>query len=100
MARLIDFRGLDLVMKCFTNAKERDFEEWAALFAMADPRFKFLGVRTPLGSKASFIEAEWRAQEEEPATNEVHINGVEDGVIKTVSVDGFKLDVLKGEVVA
>ncbi|EAT82400.1 hypothetical protein SNOG_10065 [Parastagonospora nodorum SN15] len=53
-------RGLDLVMKCFANAKERDFEEWAALFAMADTRFKFLGVRTPPGSKASFIEAEWR----------------------------------------
>ncbi|KAH3999594.1 hypothetical protein HBH98_085830 [Parastagonospora nodorum] len=50
-------RGLDLVMKCFTNAKERDFEEWDALFAMADSRFKFLGVRTPPGSKASFIEA-------------------------------------------
>jgi hypothetical protein len=87
-------------MKCFTNAKERDSEEWTALFAMADPRFKFLGVRTPLGSKASFIEAEWCAQEEMPANNGIHDDGVEDGMIKTVSVDEVKLDVLRGEVVA
>lgn len=87
-------------MKCFTNAKERDFEEWAALFAKADPRFKFLGVRTPLGSKASFIEAEWSLQEDEVTSNGVQVNEMKDGVIKTVSVDGVKLDVLKGEVVA
>ncbi|KAF2707638.1 S-adenosyl-L-methionine-dependent methyltransferase, partial [Pleomassaria siparia CBS 279.74] len=52
-------RGLDIVMKCFTNAKEREVGDWAALFAKADTRFKFLGVRTPPGSKASIIEAEW-----------------------------------------
>ena len=48
-----------MVMKCFTNAKERDYEEWSALFQQADTGFKFLGVRTPVGSKASFIESEW-----------------------------------------
>jgi hypothetical protein len=87
-------------MKCFTNAKERDFEEWAALFAKADPRFKFLGVRTPLGSKASLIEAEWCAHEETVESHGVLIDGVEGGVVKLVSVDGVKLDVLEGEVVA
>ncbi|PVH96578.1 S-adenosyl-L-methionine-dependent methyltransferase [Periconia macrospinosa] len=54
-------RGLDIVMKCFTNARERDYDGWASLFEKADARFRFLGVRTPLGSKASFIEAEWNS---------------------------------------
>jgi hypothetical protein len=93
------------VMKCFTNAKERDFDEWAALFAKADPRFRFLGVRTPLGSKASLIEAEWCTNEEAVVIDGVHVDGAEIGVVKTASVeeiqlDDIKLDVLKGEVVA
>jgi hypothetical protein len=93
-------RGLDLVMKCFTNAKERDLEEWAELFAMADPRFKFLGVRTPLGSKASFIEAEWRPLEDEVREEKFQVKSAEDVVVKTASVDGVKLDVIKGDLIA
>jgi hypothetical protein len=96
----MESRGLDMVMKCFTNAKERDFDEWAALFAMADPRFKFLGVRTPVGSKASFIEAEWRLIEEEVRSNGVQVDGLEDGNVKIVNIDGVKLDLLQGELVA
>jgi hypothetical protein len=72
-------------MKCFTNAKERDFEEWAALFAVADTRFKFLGVRTPPGSKASFIEAEWRP---------LDILSGHSGGIQTDCVDAVKVDAL------
>ncbi|KAL5115578.1 hypothetical protein ACEQ8H_006554 [Pleosporales sp. CAS-2024a] len=93
-------RGLDLVMKCFTNAKERDYQEWAALFAMADPGFKFLGVRTPMGSKASFIEAEWRPNQGQVQDIGVRVDGVEEGVVKTVNVDGVTLDLLHGEVIA
>jgi hypothetical protein len=98
-AVLIINRGLDLVMKCFTNAKERDFDEWATLFAKADPRFKFLGVRTPLGSKASLIEAEWCAHDGEVASREARVDIGVDGVAKTVSVECTELDALKGEVV-
>lgn len=46
-------------MKSFLNAKERDAEQWAGLFARADSRFKFLGLRIPEGSKCAIIEAEW-----------------------------------------
>jgi hypothetical protein len=86
-------------MKCFTNAKERDFDEWATLFAKADPRFKFLGVRTPLGSKASLIEAEWCAHEEKVASHEVCPDFAENDVVNTASVERTELDALKGEVV-
>lgn len=33
------------MMKSFTNAKERDAEEWTGLFAKADPRLAFLRVK-------------------------------------------------------
>ncbi|KAF7536560.1 hypothetical protein G7054_g4417 [Neopestalotiopsis clavispora] len=56
-------RGYDVVMKCFTNGKERDVEGWATLFAKADASFKFLGVRMPPGSKEALIEAEWAPTE-------------------------------------
>ena len=52
-------RGVDIVMKSFTNAKERDAEEWRLLFVQADPRFEFLGVKVPSGSKCALIEAKW-----------------------------------------
>ena len=48
-----------MIMKSFTNAKERDAAQWANLLGKADPRFKFLGVRVPKGSKCATIEAEW-----------------------------------------
>ena len=51
-----------MVMKSFSNAKERDAEEWAALFAKADARFVFLGIRVPPGSKCAIIEAEWQTR--------------------------------------
>ncbi|OCL08124.1 S-adenosyl-L-methionine-dependent methyltransferase [Glonium stellatum] len=68
-------RGLDVVMKCFTNAKEREAGDWAALFTKADPRFKFLGVRMPPGSKDAVIEAEWTSAEDV----KVQPNGSESG---------------------
>ncbi|KAI0478579.1 S-adenosyl-L-methionine-dependent methyltransferase [Xylariaceae sp. FL0804] len=52
-------RGYDVIMKCFNNGKERDAEDWASLFAKADARFRFLGIRMLPGSKEALIEAEW-----------------------------------------
>lgn len=52
-------RSLDILMKTFTNAKERSAKEWAALFEKADPRFKFTGVQLPPGAKVAIIEAKW-----------------------------------------
>jgi hypothetical protein len=48
-------------MKEVQNAKERDAEEWATLFAQADPsgKLKFEGVKTPEGSVLSMISAVW-----------------------------------------
>lgn len=46
-------------MKIFTNAKERDASQWAALFKKADVRFHFQGVKLPPGAKCAIIEAKW-----------------------------------------
>jgi hypothetical protein len=51
------------LMKTFTNAKERSAKEWAALFAKADPGFKFRGVHLPAGAKIAIIEAKWNPAE-------------------------------------
>jgi len=52
-------RSMDILMLQLLNAKERDVDDWAALFAMADPRFKFLGAKQPKGSRMSIMEAVW-----------------------------------------
>lgn len=46
-------------MLSLLNAKERDVPSWIELFAQADPRFKFLGAKTPKGSMMSIMEAVW-----------------------------------------
>jgi hypothetical protein len=46
-------------MKAIQNAKERDAEDWEHLFKIADPRFKFQGVKKPNGSTLSIIWASW-----------------------------------------
>ncbi|KAF1950072.1 putative hydroxyindole O-methyltransferase [Byssothecium circinans] len=56
-------RSLDILMKTFTNAKERSAKEWAALFAKADPGFKFNRVHLPAGAKIAIIEAKWNPVE-------------------------------------
>jgi hypothetical protein len=50
---------MDLTMLELLNAKERDVDDWTELFAMADPRFKFLGATQPAGSRMSIMEAVW-----------------------------------------
>jgi hypothetical protein len=52
-------RSFDILMKSFTNAKERNAQEWAALFTKADPRFEFQGICIPPGAKCAVIEAKW-----------------------------------------
>ena len=41
------------------NSRERELEDWAALFVQADARFKFLGGQQPAGSKLWIMEAIW-----------------------------------------
>ena len=50
---------MDLTMLEIGNAKERDLEEWKALFEQADARFVFKGVHQPVGSRLAIIEMVW-----------------------------------------
>ncbi|PLB54881.1 O-methyltransferase [Aspergillus steynii IBT 23096] len=52
-------RTMDISMKAFNNARERDAEAWESLFAKADSRFRFLGITIPPGAQMAIIEAEW-----------------------------------------
>lgn len=47
----------------FHNAKERDLDDWVALFSDADPRFKLLGVKRPARSNLGIIEITWEENE-------------------------------------
>ncbi|GJC89469.1 O-methyltransferase bik3 [Colletotrichum liriopes] len=49
-------RSMDLQMALMTNAKERDFGEFEALFRLADPRLLIRNVVKPLGSLMSLLE--------------------------------------------
>ncbi|KAB5518887.1 O-methyltransferase-domain-containing protein [Coniochaeta sp. 2T2.1] len=52
-------RTMDLFMQVTVNAREREADDWAALFKEADGRFRFHKAWLPEGSRMSFIEAEW-----------------------------------------
>ncbi|KNG86926.1 O-methyltransferase [Aspergillus nomiae NRRL 13137] len=54
-----DLRFMDIAMKAFNNARERDVETWRELFKEADERFRFLGVTVPAGARMAIIEADW-----------------------------------------
>lgn len=51
---------MDISMKAFNNARERDPETWASLFSKADPRFQFMGITLPPGARMAIMLAEWR----------------------------------------
>ncbi|KAI1746570.1 O-methyltransferase [Xylaria castorea] len=53
-------RGFDLAMMELFNAREREEQDWQRLFAAADSRFRFAGVRTVPGSDLAFISATWQ----------------------------------------
>ncbi|CAG8978171.1 hypothetical protein HYALB_00011487 [Hymenoscyphus albidus] len=52
-------RALDLTMLTIQNSREREAHDWKALFEQADPRFKFQGIKQPMGSELAFILASW-----------------------------------------
>ncbi|KAH8895954.1 O-methyltransferase [Thozetella sp. PMI_491] len=53
-------RNMDLVMLELFNAREREMEDWKALFEMADSRFEFKGGSLPEGSNKWILVAEWK----------------------------------------
>lgn len=50
---------MDVTMLEIGNAKERDLDEWKALFEQADQRFEFKGMQQPPGSSLAILEATW-----------------------------------------
>jgi hypothetical protein len=50
---------MDLTMNTYFNAWERDAEEWEELFAKADARFEFVGIKQPQGSALALLEVRW-----------------------------------------
>ncbi len=56
-------RTLDLFMQVTVNAREREADDWTALFAQADARYRVKRVWKPERSAMSFIEAEWSGEE-------------------------------------
>ncbi|KAI8941844.1 hypothetical protein NX059_003043 [Plenodomus lindquistii] len=50
---------MDISMKAFNNARERDAETWEWLFRMADERFDFKGIVLPKDARMAVITAEW-----------------------------------------
>ncbi|KAI0968466.1 S-adenosyl-L-methionine-dependent methyltransferase [Xylaria arbuscula] len=53
------FRQMDISMKAFNNARQRDAEAWAMLFSTADPRYQFLGITVLHGARMAIIQAQW-----------------------------------------
>ena len=54
---------MDLSMLQIQNSRERETQDWEDLFKDADPRFKFLGIQQPQGSKLAIIQAIWEPAE-------------------------------------
>ncbi|KAE8382378.1 S-adenosyl-L-methionine-dependent methyltransferase [Aspergillus bertholletiae] len=54
-----DLRFMDIAMKAFNNARERDAETWRELFKEADERFRVVGITVPAGARMAIIEADW-----------------------------------------
>jgi hypothetical protein len=54
-------RTMDLAMLSLLNAQERGPRDWEELFRGAGG-FKFLGVKRPMGSRMSLIEAVWEGE--------------------------------------
>lgn len=60
---------MDMTMLSLLNAKERDDADWVELFRMSDPGFKYLGSKTPKGSRMSIMEAVWEPEANGHATS-------------------------------
>ncbi|EED16326.1 O-methyltransferase, putative [Talaromyces stipitatus ATCC 10500] len=55
-------RAMDLTMLEIGNSKERALDEWISLFAQADSRFIFKGMRQPPGSRLAILEVTWELE--------------------------------------
>lgn len=55
------FSNLDMIQTTCWNSLERTNSGWRDLFSRVDPKFVYLGSKTPHGSAVSLIEAEYRA---------------------------------------
>lgn len=55
-------RLMDISMKAFNNARERDPEVWKDLFEKADARFKVVDITIPKESNMAIILAEWTGE--------------------------------------
>lgn len=54
-------RSCDIMMQMCASAKERSHDDWIALLAMADPRFKIRSITTPRHSALSIIDIVWKS---------------------------------------
>jgi hypothetical protein len=52
-------RTMDVFMQVTVNAREREGDDWRALFASADERFRVVRMWKPEGSALVFVEVEW-----------------------------------------
>ena len=82
---------MDISMKAFSNARERDAQDWAELFAKADSRFRFEGVRLFEGHRMAIITAGWEDVDKtaviEAETAKREVNGIADSLVD-VSTNG------------
>ena len=53
-------RSMDMIMLALHNSREREEEEWIALFAEADPRFQFESTKIMEGNVAAVLVFEWK----------------------------------------
>lgn len=52
-------RIFDTAVRALTNGKEREENDWRALFAEADGRFQVLSIEKPSLSSLGIIVAQW-----------------------------------------
>ncbi|RYO89405.1 hypothetical protein DL766_010432 [Monosporascus sp. MC13-8B] len=53
-------RSMDLTMTEIQNSHERELDDWAKVFELADHRFEFQGGRQPVGANLWLLVAEWK----------------------------------------
>jgi hypothetical protein len=52
-------RIFDTAVRALTNGKEREANDWKALFAEADSRFRVLSIKKPPISSLGIIVVQW-----------------------------------------
>lgn len=52
-------RTMDIMMMSLMNGKERDLDQWKALFEQADSRFKWSSGNKPNGSRLWIYVVTW-----------------------------------------